>query len=306
MIIASIDIGTNTVLLLIAEVDNKKQLKTILNEYRIPRIGKGLLPGNPISEEKVNELLTVLAQYAKIITANNCTKVLVTATNAFRIASNQSNIAKLIKDRFNWNVNIVSGEDEAYLSYLGAISNFSEKEEIFVIDIGGGSTELIFGNGADVNYRKSYSTGVVSESERFFKNNPPLEQELQNFDNYLNIVFSDLSLLNYSLTKSIALAGTPTTLACMALNLEIYDEGKIEGHILGSNDIKKLESELSIMSNNEIAKNYKSVVKGREDLILAGCIILLKIMELKNISNIIVSTKGIRYGAIIKEFMRFE
>ena len=301
MIVASIDIGTNTVLLLIAEVDQDKKVDTILNEYRIPRIGKGLLPGKPISENKVTDLFNVLNEYEKIVEENNCERVFVTATNAFRIASNNDEIAQKIWEQFHWKVNIVPGEDEAYLSYLGAVSDVKDEDEILVIDIGGGSTELIFGNGNTVLYRKSFHTGVVSSTEKFLLNDPPTTEQIQEFEQHLDLIFKELLVLNYSHEITIALAGTPTTLACMSLEIEEYNEEKIEGYVLEFGKINRIKEDIRKLSSIEILKSYKSVVKGREDLILAGDIILLKIMDLLKINNVRVSTKGIRYGAIIKE-----
>jgi exopolyphosphatase/guanosine-5'-triphosphate,3'-diphosphate pyrophosphatase len=289
------------VLLLIAEVDQEKKVDAILNEYRIPRIGKGLLPGKPISENKVMDLFNVLNEYEKIIEENNCERVLVTATNAFRIASNNDEIAQKIWEQFHWKVNIVPGEDEAYLSYLGAVSDVKDEAEILVIDIGGGSTELIFGNRNTVSYRKSFHTGVVSGTEKFLLNDPPTTEQVQEFEQHLDLVFKELLILNYAHEITIALAGTPTTLACMSLEIEEYNEEKIEGYVLKFDNIYRIKKYIRSLPSAEILNNYKSVVKGREDLILAGDIILLKIMDLLKINNVRVSTKGIRYGAIIKE-----
>jgi exopolyphosphatase/guanosine-5'-triphosphate,3'-diphosphate pyrophosphatase len=301
MIVASIDIGTNTVLLLIAEVSKDNKLTTILNEYRIPRIGKGLLPGEPIAENKVKELFSVLSEYESIIKKNECKQVLVTATNALRIASNNKIISEEILEQLNWKVNIVSGEDEAYLSYLGAVSDILEEAEALVIDIGGGSTELIFGNNSVIKYKNSFHTGVVSCTERFLKDDPPTLEQLQEFEQHLDNVFRKLSSLNYAPAIAIALAGTSTTLACMNLNIKNYDEELIEGHILKFNEIYNIKDDIRRLSSSELLKSYNLVVKGREDLILAGSIILLKIMDLLEIDKVRVSTKGIRYGAILKE-----
>ena len=303
MIIASIDIGTNTVLLLIAEISPDKKIKTISNEYRIPRIGKGLLPGHPIERYAQGTLFKVLKEYEQIIKDNDCETVLVTATNAFRIASNSKEISHRIREQFGWNVNIVLGEEEAYLSYLGAVSGIQSNNDILVIDIGGGSSELIFGETDFIKYRKSFQTGVVSGSEKFLKSDPPTHIQLQEFENHLNHTFEELPLLNYAPTETIALAGTPTTLACMSLNIDKYDESLIEGFALGYAEISNIKRKISSLSSLEILNNYSSVVKGREDLILAGSIILLKIMKLLKIDNVRVSTRGIRYGAIIREIM---
>ncbi|MEJ2195297.1 MAG: hypothetical protein P8X73_10640 [Ignavibacteriaceae bacterium] len=147
MIIASIDVGTNTVLLLLAEVNTStKSLSTILNEYRMPRLGKNLKPGGNISNDKIEMLLSILTDYQKIIESHNTDNVIVTATNAFRIADNANEIIKQIKDKFGYNVNVISGETESEYAFYGAVPKSADNKLSLVIDIGGGSTELIIGS----------------------------------------------------------------------------------------------------------------------------------------------------------------
>ena len=306
MTIASIDIGTNTVLLLIAEVSKELQINSLLDEYRIPRIGKGLLPNGQISEDKIKELIIVLNEYKKIIELYNCERILINATNAMRIATNRDQIVAKINKLFGWEVNIVSGKEEASLSYLGAISGYSENSTVVVIDIGGGSTELIFGKQTEIKFIKSFPIGVVSGTETYLKNDPPTSKQLESFREHLEIVLEELSTLAYRSDISIALAGTPTTLACMDLNLSKYDEKLIEGYELNYNKISGLKDHIKGITSVEIKNSYKAVVKGREDLILAGALILLKIMELIKLDNVKVSTRGIRYGAIIKEIRKYQ
>ena len=302
MIIASIDIGTNTIILLIAEVDvRNKKISPLYNEQRIPRIGKGLSPGKPISNQKIRELLKILEDYSAIIKKFCCEKTIITATNALRIASNGKEIKKLIKDKTDIDINIISGEKEAELTFKGAVYQFYDNFNSIVIDIGGGSTEIIYGNRKKIIFKKSYQTGVVTAKEKFLTNLPPNDAELSDFQKNLEIIFKDIYEKDFVFDRAIAIAGTPTTLAAIKLNLPEYDEDILEGHILKSNEIKDLISELKKLNDHEIIKKFKSVVKGREDVILSGAIILLFIMELIKIDNILVSTKGIRYGAVCKE-----
>lgn len=300
MNIASIDIGTNTVILLISEITDGK-FSTLCNEFRIPRIGKGLIPGVNITDKKIKELLNVLADYKKLIKQYNCSKVLAIATNAFRIASNSREIICLIKSELEIDIEIISGEEEAEYSFLGAVSDYSTQDfDILVIDIGGGSTELILGNRDKIKYKDSFRTGVVIGTEKFFKCNPPLPAEINNFVNHLYIIFKELNLSKPA--KTIAIAGTPTTLACIQKRLTFYDEDEVEGSILKIEDIKILIKDLSLLSSAEIATKYKSIVTGREDVLLAGTIILSELMTLLKIPEVVVSTKGIRYGVIYKRF----
>ncbi|MDR3610797.1 MAG: hypothetical protein P4L27_09555 [Ignavibacteriaceae bacterium] len=297
MKIASIDIGTNTVILLIAEIKNQ-QIITIKNEYRMPRIGQGLVPGNNIKENKIQELLVILSEFSDIIKLYNCKTVLVTATNAFRISANSSVIINTVKNKLGIQINIVHGKKEAEYSFLGGISGLNkEQSNLLVIDIGGGSTELIYGNPSSIVYSNSFQTGVVSGTEHFFIHDPPLSNEINKFETFLSELFINLNIPGS--TKAIAIAGTPTTLACIQKGLDNYNEDEVEGSILKLEDINKLKGELSLLSSNEIGGKYKQVIVGREDIIFAGTIILYKLMNLLNLSEVIVSTRGIRYGAIV-------
>jgi exopolyphosphatase / guanosine-5'-triphosphate,3'-diphosphate pyrophosphatase len=170
-----------------------------------------------------------------------------------------------------------------------------------VIDIGGGSTEIIFGSINKIQFKKSYPTGVVSVKEKYFEHSPPLKNEMENLKIELDQIFSGLQEKKFDFKRAIAIAGTPTTLATIKLNLSEYDEEKLVGYILKYDEIENLISQLSKLSELEILQKHKSVVKGREDVILSEAIILCYIMKLLRIEKIVVSTKGIRYGAICKE-----
>lgn len=299
MNIASIDIGTNTVLMLIAEVKGK-DINPLLNEYRIPRIGKGLQPGKPIAANRIKGLYDVLTEYSSIIHKYQCSKVLVKATNAFRIASNSSEIISEVKEKFGMSIEVISGTEEAALSYFGAISA-SDSENNIVIDIGGGSTEIIYGTRDKILYSKSFQAGVVSYTERFLKNDPPLPLELNRMTEQMNTTFAELSNLFPSNTSIIGVAGTPTTLSCIQLKLPVYDEDKIERSVLTLKDLREFTVLLGGMSSDEILSRYNDVVKGREDLLLTGTYILLHLIELLGSDKMIISSRGIRFGAVLKE-----
>jgi exopolyphosphatase / guanosine-5'-triphosphate,3'-diphosphate pyrophosphatase len=305
MTIASIDIGTNTVILLIAETDiNKELISPLYNEQRIPRIGQGLIPGKSILQEKIDELLKILEDYNSLIRKFNCEKIYITATNAIRIASNKNEIKEIIKEKLNLEVNIVSGDEEADLTFKGAVYSYKDLSDSLVIDIGGGSTEIIYGNINEIHFKKSYHLGVVSLKEKYLKHSPPLKNELENMETEIAQAFWVLKEKKFDFKRVIAIAGTPTTLASIRLNLPDYDEDKLEGSILKYDEIKNLLEELSKLNEMDILDKYRSVVKGREDVILSGTIILCHIMKILKIPAVTVSTKGIRYGAIYKEFER--
>ena len=300
MTVASIDMGTNTILLLIAKVNlESDKIKTLENFYRIPRIGKGLLPGNPIPDENIKRMFGVLDEYSEIINKYGCEKILVTGTNAFRIASNTSTIIEKIKEKFGYELNVVPGKDEAKLSYLGATEDYYGHKNLLVIDIGGGSTEISHGIDSSIHFSKSYPVGVVTLTEKLFKSDPPSIEDVNNFIEYLQDFINNVSDNAGEIDTGIAIAGTPTTLACIKLNLKDYNEELVEGSTLSKEELNNFVKELSKLSSKDIVQKYSIVVKGREDVLLAGTIILSEIVNRLNLPEIKVSTKGIRYGAIV-------
>lgn len=300
MIIASIDIGTNTVLLLIAEVNKQtRKLMPLRNEYRMPRIGKGTNANGIINPDKLKLLFDVLQEYELLIKKYKCEKVIVTGTNALRIANNTPEISNEIKRLFNYDLEVASGDVEAEYAYLGALSALNKPASSLVIDIGGGSTELIFGNESEINFKTSLPIGSVSATEQFLKSSPPLKSGIEHLKKELIALLKNLNE-NKAPDNVLAIAGTATTLACMHLNLKEFVEEKVEKSKLNSNGIKNLINELSQLASAEILEKYGPVMKGREDIILAGAIILFEIMKFFDIEELVVSSRGIRYGAIIK------
>jgi exopolyphosphatase/guanosine-5'-triphosphate,3'-diphosphate pyrophosphatase len=303
MIIASIDIGTNTVLLLLAQIISSSQtLSPLLNEYRMPRLGKDLKPGRNIRKDRIEELFIILKEYQEIIESHRADKVLVTATNAFRIAANANKIIQDIKDKYGYDVNIISGEEESEYAFYGAVPQSANDKLSLVIDIGGGSTELITGKNNKIKYRKSFQIGSVSSTEIYLKHFPAKLEELKNLDTALSKIFKEIKN-NLVPELTFAIAGTPTTIACMVKALKEFDDSVVEGSHLSLSDLKNLSEELKMLTPIEIKQRFGNVMRGREDIILGGSLILLKVMELLEVPEVIVSARGIRYGAIHKYLM---
>ena len=299
MIIASIDIGTNTVLLLIAEVDRTSfKITPLLNEYKMPRIGMGLKPNENISKDRIDKLFSVLSEYKLILSKYKVDNVIVTATNALRIAANSKEIVERIKNNYSWNVNIISGKTEAEFAFLGAVPLSMKNKSNLVIDIGGGSTELILGKDNSIKFRKSFHIGSVSATENYLRHSPPIDKELSEFELYLQTLFLEIKD-RLAPDKTYSIAGTPTTLFCMVNGIKAYDDSLVEGGILKYKDIGIIIKELKKLTPEQIKNNYGKVMRGREDIILGGTLILLNIMKLLNLSEVIVSSRGIRYGAIV-------
>lgn len=307
MTIASIDIGSNTILLLIAEYDRNKGLLTpVLNIYRVPRISENLKFSHVISDAKIIEMWNVLKEYNSLIQKYQCYKTIVVATNAFRIASNGAEIANKIFNQFNWNVRIIDGNEEARLSFLGTLTQSNDLKNYSVLDIGGGSTEIIFGNRQEIFFRKSYSIGVVSFTEKYFKHNPPLNDEIEKMNEDIRVNIKELADSQLVNNDLVAVAGTPATLSSINQGLKIYNDNLVDNSILTRDDILSITKIISKMKSDDIKQVYGQIVEGREDVLLTGCIILINVMDILNIEKIKVSSRGLRYGVLVDYVKRLK
>lgn len=299
MIVASIDIGTNTVLLLIANVEpNTFDLIPLVNEYRMPRIGQGTKISGLITEEKIKKLFSILDEYQKIISKFKCEKVIVTGTNAFRMARNTTSIKKLVKDLYGYELNVIPGEKEAEFAYLGANSDLKDQPLSTIIDIGGSSSEIIFGKGDNIISMDSLQIGSVVATEKFLLHTPPLQSEINELEIEADRMISKIELIEKP-GKAIAIAGTATTAACMILGIKEFRESSVNNFVIEKQTLMKLIEDLYCLNPEKILFKYGKVMEGREDLILAGIIILYQFMKSFGFGNVMVSTRGIRYGAII-------
>jgi exopolyphosphatase / guanosine-5'-triphosphate,3'-diphosphate pyrophosphatase len=290
---AAIDIGTNTILMLIAEIKPPRSINVIVDEHRIARLGEGIAESKIINEKSVKRACKILTEYRKILNTLNVNNIKAVATSAMREAENQDEVRKKLTDALKENIIIINPEKEAFYSYIGAVD---DKQKNLVIDIGGGSTEIISGNNLNIEKLVSLKTGAVKITENFLGNAPVDNQSLKKAKNH---IFNLLNKINfkYNHEKVYAVAGTPTTLAAIAVGLNDYDGQKIHGFKLYKSKITEIYNLLKIMTVDEIIQKLK-VNPHRADVILAGIIILLEILDYLDTDSCIASTKGLRYGVI--------
>jgi len=307
--LASIDIGTNTILLLIAEIDENKLkknriiYKVICDEHRIARLGEGVNQTGVINNEAIKRAISILVDYKKII-AKNITKNInsedkskylrVVSTSAIRDSKNKDEVIKKLSKAIEHKVEMLSGEVEAELSYLG--SKETNKSSI-IIDIGGGSTEFISGDDSWINYKKSLDIGAVRITEMFFSNYPPTNNEINKANSFIK---SQLSNLDLSVLKGdlYAVAGTPTSLTQIKLGLNNFDNEKIHLHKMSLDNLTEIIDILKSSSTHELINNYYVHPK-RADVLLAGSLILYEYLKISDFKYFYTSTKGLRYGIIL-------
>jgi|AntRauTorcE11897_2_1112592.scaffolds.fasta_scaffold02283_2 exopolyphosphatase/guanosine-5'-triphosphate,3'-diphosphate pyrophosphatase len=305
MIRSSIDIGTNSVLLLVADCSGNK-IDVLHEEQNIPRLGQGVDESGALSEAAQQRVLKVLKSYEAFLDENYpsiYSATIVTATSAVRDASNREDFLNSIKKETGWDVLLLSGNDEAQVTYRGALSVLeisSGPSRNIVLDIGGGSTEIAIGQSKLLTKFVSLNMGSVRFTERFLKHNPPLGNELTEARKKAREMLSEWSEKPGDFDHLIGVAGTVTSMAGIELQLTSYDTDKINGHRCSRDFIEEMIERLQKLTAQEIEEQYPVFLKGRGDVITGGLLILSEFMDWSGNNYVIVSTGGIRHGILMK------
>jgi exopolyphosphatase/guanosine-5'-triphosphate,3'-diphosphate pyrophosphatase len=302
-IYAAVDIGTNTILMVIAMKNSDNNVEIITNEHSIARLGEGVDQTGIICEKAVRRAENILSEYRKICDKYNVTDLRVCATSAIRDAQNSSDVRKRLGSVIDAEIETISGFEEARLSFLGTVEN--EDETAVVIDIGGGSTEIIKSSVKNIfddqiENRISLQTGAVRITERFLKLSPPSSNDI---DAARDDIIRELKKLTFDadVATIYAVAGTPVTIASAALGLKTYDYSKVQGYILKRDILDEVFFLFKAATVDELITDY-GIPPKRADLICAGTLILETILNKFNKSQCIVSAHGLRYG-ILKKMM---
>jgi exopolyphosphatase/guanosine-5'-triphosphate,3'-diphosphate pyrophosphatase len=232
----------------------------------------------------------------------------VAGTNAFRVARNGPEIASRFSDRIGYPVEILTGEEEARLVFLDVLSGLNPRpKRSVVVDIGGGSTEIIFGEGQEGQQVISLELGCVRLTERFVRSDPPTESELGVVREFVQEVFRDKlsEFVADGIERAVGVGGTVTAFGALDLNLTKYDPTRIENHLLSRDRIAAIEKQLcSIPLANR--RDLAGVSRGRADIIPAGAVILSEFVNRFPITGVTVSTRGLRYGLVLSEARRLK
>lgn len=301
--IATIDIGSNSFLLLLCHA-NADGISVIYSDVvEIVRLGQGLATNKKFLPEALQRAETTLAMFKKMIDEFQPDIVLPKATAAARIAENRNDLINIGK-KLGLNIETIPGEQEAKVTYQGVFwgQKTDETGRNLLIDIGGGSTELIVGKGAHIEYSISIPFGAVLLTERFIKNHPVNEQDEKNLivEIEKGIEIALRSIAKFPIKTVLAVAGTPTTLAQIILGG--YDEKKINGYILTMESLLNLENQLKSRTVEQRILEL-GVPKGRADILYSGAVLLRKILEAVSLKAVTVSTRGVRHGIVADYFL---
>jgi len=295
MKIASIDIGTNTVRCLIAEIS--EGVLTPKAIYRdIIRLGEGLRARGGLDPAALGRLTSVLTSYRAHIMKSGCRKVRAVGTSALRDAGGEGAVARTLMEVLGHRVEVITGEEEARLTSLGVQAGIGTMDDGLLLDIGGGSTELIRVSDGSNAWWTSLPAGVVHLTEELFPDDPPSAGQILAF----RTRFRDLLDLERDDggAQVAGTAGTPTTLAAVELGIDDYDPTLVNGHVLSLDAIGGLLKEfLSRTSAGRLAMS--GMEKGREDLIVAGTLMVLEVMDRWGFKEMIVSDWGLLEGIAI-------
>jgi exopolyphosphatase / guanosine-5'-triphosphate,3'-diphosphate pyrophosphatase len=300
MRVAVIDMGTNSTRLLVADIAGGR-VEELERRSTVTRLGRGVDTSAQLSAEAIEDVCEAVAGYIAIYQELEPDRVVAVATSAVRDSENSGAFIGELRERFALSASVLDGEEEARLTYLGACADHRATERTLVIDIGGGSTELIVGSGADIAFHASLQAGTVRHTERHLSDDPPTPSELERLADDVRGVI-DAQLSGHAIARAregIAVAGTPTSLAAIDLHLEPYDPEVVQGHRLSLATIQRMCSELAAVPLEERLQ-VTGLHPDRAPTIVAGVVILIQAMRAFGLSEIEVSEHDILYGAALE------
>ena len=303
MRVAVVDIGTNSTRLLVADVDvaNATVGRELVRRSRVTRLGAGVDASGRLSKEAAERVFETLSEYREEIDRQDCERSIAVLTSAVRDASNGTQFADTVRERFGLDARVLAGEQEAQLTFLGAMSERRRSPSpTVVVDVGGGSTEFVVGTGHEVVFHVSLNAGVVRMSERHIHADPPGDEELRELAGDARSVLTEglPAEVRETVTDGIAVAGTATSAASIDQELDPYDPERVNGYPLPLQTVERLLAGLAQMTESQ-RREVVGLNPDRAPTIVAGMIILGEAMRMFGLELVEVSEHDILYGAAL-------
>ncbi len=298
--VAVIDIGTNSTRLLVADVSGTA-VEEVERHTNVTRLGRGVDVSGQLASSGVERVCETVATYIDMNEELEAERVRTIATSAVRDASNGDAFVAELRERFALSAEVLDGSEEARLTYLGATAGRLPSDPTVVIDIGGGSTELVIGTGTEISFSDSLQVGVVRQSERRISSDPPAAEELDGLAAEIEAALDEAIAKRPEAhaNAGIGVAGTPTSLAAIELELDPYDPDRVHGHRLALPAVQRMLARLSTVPLAE-----REAITGlhcdRAPTIVAGVVILIEVMRALGLEEITVSEHDILHGAAIE------
>jgi exopolyphosphatase/guanosine-5'-triphosphate,3'-diphosphate pyrophosphatase len=305
---AFIDIGTNSILCLIAELDSGGGYRVLEDRAEITRFGEGVDQTGQIGAEGEQRSLKTLRNYLHRCRKLGVQNITAVGTSALRDAQNGSQVRARLKERLGLDIGVISGDQEASYSFLAVQRGLALRgQELLVIDVGGGSTELIRGHESGVSHAVSMDIGSVRLTERFLRSDPATAAECQAM---VAAIDRDISPLRDAWLKDdspltlVGIAGTFTTLAAVEKKLARYSHSEVHGSRLTITEVRR---QVSLFQGRSIAerKSIPGLEPKRADVILAGAYLIERIMSLFRAGEVMVSDQGVRYGLLYERLKSY-
>jgi exopolyphosphatase/guanosine-5'-triphosphate,3'-diphosphate pyrophosphatase len=297
-----IDIGTNSTRLLIADVDPAGAVEELVRRSTVTRLGDRVDTSGSLSPAAIDRTCATLKEYRQMIDEHSCQANLAVLTSAVRDAANGPDFTERVRRDYLLDARTLSGDEEAQLTFLGAMSDREPSSEpTVVIDIGGGSTEFVVGHDHTAGFHTSLQAGVVRMSERHIHSDPPAPAELQNLARDTRATFlAGLPPQQRALvTRGIAVAGTATSAASIDQELDPYDPSRVQGYPLLLATVELLLARLADMDESQ-RRLLVGLHPDRAPTIVAGMVLLSEAMRAFELDEVEVSEHDILYGGALR------
>lgn len=301
MKIGALDVGTNTVLMLVAETAPDGSARRVIDLARITRLGKGVDHNHRLDPQAALRTLDTIGEFVDQARAAGAEKIVAAGTATLRDAADGESFIRRVRERTGVELEIVSGETEAWLSYLAVARGLQldSAERLLIIDIGGGSTEIIRAAPGAKLQMASLQIGSVRLTERIIHHDPPSPREAADLRLAIDAELSGLGW-NFDTDLLVGIAGTVTTICALALRMETYDPDRVHGYRLSRKEVQHVLGLLGSMPLAERRK-LKGLEPARADVIFAGAAILERVMSESGASQVTVSDQGVRWGLVWRE-----
>jgi exopolyphosphatase/guanosine-5'-triphosphate,3'-diphosphate pyrophosphatase len=306
MRVAVVDIGSNSTRLLIAEVADH-HVTELVRRSQVTRLGAGVDADGRLREDAMQRVFETLDRYRAEIDQHGCERAVAVLTSAVRDSANGRQFAEEVQTRYSLEPRVLTGDEEAQLTFLGATNERggSDRTPTLVLDIGGGSTELVIGCGRNVVFHVSTQAGVVRQTERHLHHDPPEPGELAELAEDVRGILATAvpAERRDSVRQGIAVAGTATSLAAIAQDLDPYDPEKVHGYMLSAGECDRILDRLSKMTLEQ-RRHVAGLHPDRAPTIVAGIVIFREVLSLFGLDQIEISEHDILRGAALKQVNR--
>jgi len=298
--LAVIDIGTHSILYFLGEINKNNQIIMVDQAVQAARLGRNIESQGIIEEQAIKKAIDILNRLNQKALDQKANRIIVVGTRVFRAAMNQKLVCKRIRKETGFDVEVLSDQEEARWSYIGATYGRCIDQSVIVLDIGGGSTEFVYGKDNHICELISINLGAVNLTEKCIHHDPPLKQEV---DVLLEMIHVTLKKKVYPLLRKgeqiIASGGTATTLAAFQLQLDCYRPNRVDGYVMSVQDLESSINQIMFISLLQ-RQQLLSFDPARADIILAGSMILKTIMSAGGFENVMISDQGLPLGIALK------